>query len=414
MTESSARPLAPASPPAPASPLDPPAPLASRRLSRRVLLGGAASAALVAAVPARAYARSAAPSYPPLNTKALQAAIDDLENPRATGAQLRVGGTGGRWYGTSGVADLRSGRAIRTGDQVRAGSISKAYIATAVLQLVGERRLVLEAPVQRYLPDLLPAEYPEIRLSHLLNHTSGLPDESGPDMPDVSTPELILAHRYDRLTPSRLVARVTRTKRMKFDPGTKQEYRGISFVLLAMVVERVTGRSYGAEIRRRIARPLGLTGTYVPASDDPYLHGPHVHGYQLMSDGRLEDATVFNQSAAYGSGEMVSTTRDVETFLAALFAGELLPPHLLEHMFTLPPPEVRMVDGTPARYSAGLQTVTVNGVTLWGKTGERYGYHSGAFGTLDRRLRLVWSYTPVRRDAEQGRMAERIAAALTS
>ncbi|MFE3824079.1 serine hydrolase domain-containing protein [Streptomyces sp. NPDC059092] len=392
--------------------------MSARPVSRRVVVAGAVTAALAAAVPARASARPAgypaAPSHPSLDTKALQAAIDDLEHPRATGAQLRVGGAAGRWYGTSGVADLRSGRAARTGDQVRAGSISKAFIATVVLQLAGERRLRLEAPVQRYLPDLLPVEYPEIRLSHLLNHTSGLPDESGPDLPDRSTPELILAHRYDRWTPPRLVARVTRTKRMKFDPGTAQEYRGINFVLLAMVVERVTGRSYGTEVHRRIARPLGLTGTSVPASDDPYLHGPHVHGYQEMSDGRLEDATVYNQSAAYGSGEMVSTTRDVETFLAALFAGQLLPPHLLEHMFTLPPPEVRMVDGAPARYSAGLQTVTVNGVTFWGKTGERYGYHSGAFGTLDRRLRLVWSYTPVRRDAEQSRMVERIAAALTS
>ncbi|MFE2939003.1 serine hydrolase domain-containing protein [Streptomyces sp. NPDC059255] len=351
---------------------------------------------------------------PSLSTKALQSAIDDLEHPRATGAQLRVGGAAGRWYGTSGVADLRSGRSIRTGDQVRAGSISKAFIATVVLQLVREGRLRLDGPVQRYLPDLLPAEYPEIRLSHLLMHTSGLPDASGPDQPDLSTPEQILAHRYDRLTPARLLARVTRTKGMKFDPGTKQEYRGTNFLLLAMVVERVTGRAYGAEIHRRIAQPLGLTGTSVPASDDPYLHGPHVHGYQEMSDGRLEDATVYNQSAAYGSGEAVSTTRDLETFLAALFAGELLPPSLLEHMFTLPPPEVLMVDGTPARYSAGLQTVTVNGVTFWGKTGERYGYNSGAFGTRDRKLRMVWSYTPVRRDAEQSRMAERIAAALTS
>ncbi|MFI6724211.1 serine hydrolase [Streptomyces atratus] len=123
-----------------------------------------------------------------------------------------MGGTSGSWYGTSGVADQRSGRTIRPGDRVRIG---KAFFATVVLQLVHEHRVEPPTPVQLFLPGLLPAEYPDIRISHLLMHTSGLPSESGPDVIDTSTPELILAHRYDRRTPDRLLATVTRTKRLK-------------------------------------------------------------------------------------------------------------------------------------------------------------------------------------------------------
>ncbi|MCX5345727.1 serine hydrolase [Streptomyces atratus] len=96
---------------------------------------------------------------------ALQAAIDDLRHPSATGVQPRVGGTSGSWYGTSGIADQRSGRTIRPGDRVRIGSVSKAFFATVVLQLVHEHRVEPPTPVQLCLPGLLPAEYPDIRIS---------------------------------------------------------------------------------------------------------------------------------------------------------------------------------------------------------------------------------------------------------
>ncbi|MFD4944462.1 serine hydrolase domain-containing protein [Streptomyces sp. NPDC058239] len=181
-------------------------------------------------------------------------------------------------------------------------SVSKAFLATVVLQLVHEHRAELHTPVQHCLPGLLPAEYPDIRISHLLTYTSGLPGESGPDVIDTSTPELVLAHRYDRRTPDRLLATVTRTKRLKFLPGVKQEYRGVNFLLLALLVERLTGRPYGSEIDRRLVQPLGLGDTSVPRGDDPYLHGPHVHGCIEMPDGRWEDATVYNQLYAYGDG----------------------------------------------------------------------------------------------------------------
>ncbi|MER5783431.1 serine hydrolase domain-containing protein [Streptomyces mobaraensis] len=396
------------------------APSASRRRRRAVagaalagslLLTAGAPAALAAADTRAAAAPATArgQAVPPLDTQALRAAIANLGDPQATAAQVRVDGSAGRWYGTSGVADLRTKRPVRQEDAFRIGSITKVFVATVVLQLAAEHKVDLDAPVQRYLPGVLPAGFPPITITQLLNHTSGLPAERG--TPDVSTPEKVLQHRYDRWTPRELVSLVSHGP-MKFEPGTKQEYRGINYVLAAMVVEKVTGHSYGEEIGKRIIRPLHLTRTSVPGKDVT-IHGPHVHGYLAMSDGTLRDATEYDQTEAWGEGEMISTTGDLDRFLSALFSGRLLPAAQLERMFTLPPENVRMVDGGPARYSAGLQTVTVNGVTFWGKTGERYGYNSAMVATRDQQRRLVYSFNPTHRDQSQMKMTLRIADAVT-
>ncbi|ARX84255.1 serine hydrolase domain-containing protein [Streptomyces alboflavus] len=358
----------------------------------------------------------------PLDPAALRAATADLSHPRATAAHLRVadtgaaggaGGSGTSWYGTSGVADLTTGRKVGRHDRFRIGSITKVFVATVVLQLAHEGRVHLHAPVQRYLPGLLPDTYAPVRITHLLTHTSGLPSESGPDVPDLSTPEATDAHRHDRWTPERLLATVTREPRTKFRPGSAQEYRGMNYVLLALLIRELTGRSHGAEIHRRVARPLGLTEVTSPGHD-PRVHGPHVRGYLKMADGRLKDFTEYDQSYSWGEGELISTGDDLDRFLAALFAGRLLPPHLLRLMHTLPPKEVRMLDGSPARYGAGLQTATVNGVELWGKTGEQYGYASAAFSTVDGRRRFVLAYNPVGASAAgQPTMTQRVAEVVT-
>lgn len=395
--------------------------MTSTFLSRRALVGGvvtvalltaAAAPAAVAATPPPA-ASPASTTLPPLVTAALRAAISDLDDPQATAAQLLVSGKAGHWYGTAGVQDRRTGAPVRQDDTFRAGSITKVFVATVVLQLSAEGRLDLDKPVQDYLPGVLPDGYAPIKVSQLLNHTSGLPDEVIPDSQRTDTPEQILEHRYDQWTPMQLVASLPEDAPMKFTPGTKQEYRGMNYVLAALLLEKVTGKPYGKVIGDRILRPLGLRHTSFPG-DDPKIHGRHVHGYLAMSDGTLQDATEYNQSEAWGEGEILSTTRDLDCFITALFTpGKLLPRATLDKMFVLPAPEVRMVDGSPARYSVGLQTVTVNGVPLWGKTGERYGYNSAMMATRDLARSAVFSWTPTHRDATQVQMTLRIADAIT-
>ncbi|MEU0008407.1 serine hydrolase domain-containing protein [Streptomyces sp. NPDC006314] len=376
-------------------------------LSRRAFTGAFTAGALAFATGGVTTGATAAPLGDPA---ALRDAISDLSHPQATSSHLLVEWSGTRWYGTAGTADPAQGRPVRADDRFRAGSLTKAFVATVVLQLWAAGRVDLDATIARSLPGLsLPSRFDRITVSHLLSHTSGLPDHRG--LPDLGTPEAALRHRFDHWTPQALVDTVTHDP-LKFTPGTAQEYRGINYVLLALLVEELTGCRHGDVIASRILHPLGLTGTLVPG-DDPRMHGPHVHGYLRMTDGSLRDVTVYDQSASWGEGELVSTAQDLFRFQHALFTGALLPPRALEKVFTLPPPTVRMLDGSPARYSMGLQTATVNGTTFWGKTGETYGYRTRMFATRDLATRFVLSYTPTALNARED-MINRVVAVLTA
>ncbi|GGY34201.1 hypothetical protein GCM10010299_45890 [Streptomyces tanashiensis] len=147
-------------------------------------------------------------------------------------------------------------------DKVRIGSITKVFVATVVLQLVAEGRVGLETPVRSVLPALLPARFTPVTVAHLLNHTSGLPDHVG--VPEPKTAEEVLRHRFDRWTPREWVATATYGP-LKFTPGSRQEYRGINYVLAALLIDELTGRPYGKAVEARILSPLGLAHTACPA-----------------------------------------------------------------------------------------------------------------------------------------------------
>ncbi|SEB32650.1 D-alanyl-D-alanine carboxypeptidase [Amycolatopsis tolypomycina] len=330
----------------------------------------------------------------PLDTTALEQAIKGLPNDAVNAALVRATGPDGCWTGTAGVADRRTGTPVHPDARFRIGSVTKVFTAVVVLQLVAEHKIALDGTVQEYLPGLLPAGYPAVTVRQLLDYTNGLPS---PVLEDDRI-EYIVAHRFDRWTPEQYVAAAFAQGSKEFEPGTAQHYRNIGYIVAGMLVEKVTGRSYESQVRDRIVRPLHLTGTTAPGHD-PALHGPHVRGYQIMSDGSVLDVTRWDQSFGWASSSIVSTTRDLDVFTAALFGGRLLPPSVQPELFAVPP--VKDVSGKPASYGAGLQRYRLPGVgEVWGKSGGWYGYLAGLGGTRDGRRQLVYGVTA--NDAKNG------------
>ncbi|MEV6900805.1 serine hydrolase domain-containing protein [Amycolatopsis sp. NPDC051372] len=384
-----------------------------------IRIAAAASAALLltAAVNPAALAEPAAPGHsapghsaparstlPPMNPASLAGAIAGLPNAQATGALVQVRGSAGAWSGVSGTADLSTGAPVPANAHFRIGSITKTFTAVVVLQLAAEHRLDLDAPVQRYLPGLLPANYPRITVAQLLNHTSGLP---GVDLPE--DPQWILDHRYTVFTPQQVLATAFQHD-LVFAPGTSQQYTNTNYLVAGLLVEKLTHHSYGDEVRDRILRPLGLRDTSVPGND-PNLPAPYAHGYQLVN-GQLVDLTRMNQSIPWAAGEMISTTGDLDKFLIALFQGRLVPKPVLQRMFTVPAVTTFGTDD-PAIYSQGLMTETVNGVTVWGKTGSRYGYTNGIWATRDLQRRVVYSINTTDKDFDgQPEIVQKLALAI--
>ncbi|MFE0425810.1 serine hydrolase domain-containing protein, partial [Streptomyces sp. NPDC058953] len=348
-------------------------------------------------------------SAPSSRDRALRAAISDLTAPHATCAQLTVDdGAGGEpWYGSAGYAHPAAERPPHPGDALRVGSVTKMFLAALVLQQWARGRLELDGPIGRHLPaGLLPDSFGRITVGQLLDHTSGIPRHIG--LPSENTPEEVWRHRLDRWTPEELLATVTHAA--PSGTGRVQEYRGVNYLLLSLIVEDVTGQTYTDAVASRIVRPLGLRRTHVPGPD-PRLRGPHVQGFIRMTDGTRRDITVQRQDASRGDGDIVSSHADLLRFHTGLLSGELLPPHAVEQLFRVP--SVPMTDGGPARYGRGFQRAEANGVVFWGKTGEQHGYRTRVFATRDLRTRFVLTYHPTRR-SDPRQMVERVVAALTA
>jgi len=353
----------------------------------KLIAGAALAGATVAGVvPAGAAASGA--GVPPLNAAALRKDISGLPGSQVTAALAQVTGPAGRWSGAAGTADLAGRHPAEADDEFRIGSVSKVFVATVVLQLVAGHRVVLGRPVQDYLPGLLPASDPPITVAELLDHTSGLGPADG--IVQSGDPAWFLAHRLDRYTTGQLLGNVL-SEPLVFAPGSAQQYNGVNYLVLAMLIQKVTGHGYADEIEQRILRPLGLRHTAVPTAD-PAIPGPHLHAYYPAASGTgLVDISGQSPSLYGAQGDMISTAPDLDRFMTALLSGRLLPRAELADMLTVP-----SVATGSTRYGMGLLRYTLpDGLVLWGHTGETPGYVSAVFSTRSHGRTLAFAFTPV-------------------
>ncbi|MEU0274015.1 serine hydrolase domain-containing protein [Streptomyces sp. NPDC006307] len=258
---------------------------------------------------------------------------------------------------------LTTGPDIDRADHFRAGSVTKTFIATVILQLGAERRLRLDDPVARHLPGLLPGpQGRRVTLRALLTHTSGIPDYATVTGPAPTRPADAVRSALTR---------------PQHPPGS-YAYSNTNYALLGMVVERVTGRSYADETRRRIINPLRLTGTSFPGARTT-LPAPHGRAY----DARGRDVTALDPRHAGAAGELISTLDDLNRFYAALLGGRLLPsPQLRELLDTRP---------SHGTYGMGVYPRTLScGTTVWGHNGHITGSYVRTAATADGRHTLTF------------------------
>ncbi|UNO44051.1 beta-lactamase family protein [Streptomyces sp. MST-110588] len=288
--------------------------------------------------------------------------------PGAASLATRAGPAPLSRFTTAGVADLRSGRRIHLQDHFRAGSLTKTFVATVVLQLVAEHRLSLDEPVARRLPRKAlttgrdaSADLSQVTIRELLGHTSGLFNYAqDPRLARQLYGTGLGAHRFDTHSPTELL-RTALSHPRTAPPGARYAYSNTNYLLLGMVIEQLTGHPYAQEVRRRIVRPLHLTGTSFPGTD-PALPVPYGRAYTRL-DGRRTDITALDPSRAGAAGEMIITLGDLNRFFAALLGGRLLPPRQTAEL-----KGHRTADGA---YGLGLYATRLPcGRTVWGHNGE--------------------------------------------
>lgn len=338
----------------------------------------------------------------------LERAVTEAGLPGAR-AEIRDGES--TWFGTAGTADRATGRAMKPQDRFRIGSTTKTFVSTVVLQLVAEQRLGLDDSVEQWLPGLVDGhgyDGSRITIRQLLNHTSGVYNYVGDEKlarEFVGTP--FLEHRFDDFTPRQLVETAVANGPV-FAPGTGFAYSDTNYALAGMIVEKATGRSLAEEIAARITGPLHLRNTYEPAAGDMRIHGPHARHYsQLMAPdvdtAPSYDVTDLNPSWGYASGDMISTSGDLNTFFRALLEGRLLPAAQQNEMFTMLDPGTNWIKGS--QYGLGVASQKLSCTTVWGMGGAINGSWSYTFGSRDGRHLLS---TEVNGDWAKGPMGSPI------
>ncbi|MBF6547052.1 serine hydrolase domain-containing protein [Nocardia brasiliensis] len=308
----------------------------------------------------------------------LQRDVDAVVAVGSTGVQARVVDTavGINRVAVGGRADSAVAEPVSADGYFRVGSLTKTMVATVVLMLVGERRLALDDPVQRWLPDMLRGngyDGNQITIRHLLQHTSGIHDAPL----DMLTAEDYHRLRYRVRTPQQVLASTVQHA-PDFAPGGGWSYSNTGYVLLGLVIEQVAHRPWHAEVSARILEPLGLRNTRWPG-DDPTLPTPHAKGYnQFEVGGPMVEVTELIDADA--SGGYLSTTEDIGEFYRSLLGGKLLHSAELDLMrSTVPVDEVTDKAWPGARYGLGLFSVPLScGGTYWMHNGGQTGYLTNA------------------------------------
>jgi D-alanyl-D-alanine carboxypeptidase len=263
--------------------------------------------------------------------------------------------------------------AATTADFFQIGSITKTFTATVVLQLVGEGKLDLDETVEEADPALAKEFEPlaDLRLEELLSMHSGIPDYL--NVPGGIVKE-IAEDPQKVWKAEELIAGALRGKVQK--PGSGG-YSTTNYIALQMIAEEATGEGLEALIASRLAEPLGITDTVLPAPDDTALPSPGTHGY-INESGVLEfeedgakveagmDVTDWSLSSAQGGGAMHTTLHELGVWGASTLGNDLLEKELAaRRLKTVAIPEA-------GQYGLGIQRFG----DWYGHGGETYGWEA--------------------------------------
>jgi ABC-type multidrug transport system ATPase subunit/CubicO group peptidase (beta-lactamase class C family) len=252
-----------------------------------------------------------------------------------------------------GYADLERRIPDTSATRFQIGSITKQFTAAAILMLEEQGKLNITDRVYAHLPEA-PAAWNDVRLFHLLTHTSGLPEILG--FPELQR-AIALPH-----TPEQLVTLLF-DKPLEFAPGQRMRYSNSGYILLGYILERVSGETYEQFLKKHIFDPLGMRDTGCEFARDgvPGLAQGYVRGDQ----GPMKAKTV-HRSNAYSAGGLYSTTADLLRWERGLFGGKVLSPASF----------AKMLKPFKNGYALGVTLHSANGRRQIGHSGATWGFAS--------------------------------------
>ncbi len=271
-----------------------------------------------------------------------------------------------------GVNDAGGKTLLSTQSSFNLASVSKQFVAMSAMLLKEENKLQYDDPVQKYLPSF---PYPNIVVRQLLTHTSGLPEYF-----DLAQRQLTL---LDTLTNDDLLQLLARHKpALEFEPGSQWSYCNTGYILLASVVEKAAGKPFAQFFAERIARPLGLSHTFVYHFKGPAAPAQRVMGMRREGGKWLPDDLI-SIDGVVGDGNVYSSAEDLLRWEQALYTEKLVKKSTLEEAFS----PVKLNDGSTYPYGFGWAVGKV-GREL-SHTGSWVGFRTLIVRDLDQKNTLI-------------------------
>jgi len=251
-----------------------------------------------------------------------------------------------------GLADVELDVPVKPETLFQSGSVGKQFVSAAIMMLVEEGKIGLDDSIVKYFPNA-PASWQAIKVTNLLSHTSGLSEyESG----DRIGPKGPFYLRLD-FTEDELLQKVEALP-IEFKPGDKWDYRNTNYLLLGIMIHKVTGKFYADYLQERIFKPLGMNSTRLISDAD--IIPNRASGYELNDEDKLQNQSwvspTFNSTA---DGALYFNLLDLAKWDGALYGTKLLKQSSLDRIWTV----FRLNDGNPNPGDYGFAWIisTING-----------------------------------------------------
>ncbi len=315
----------------------------------------------------------------------LKAALNQQRNSRGIPGMTAavIFPDGSMWAAGSGYAKL-PGRSAANNTPFVVGSITKTFVASAVMQLAEEGELTLDDPLSDFLPDYPRAS--EITLRQLLSHTAGVFNYFEHPSYNKKVFQTMKTHFW---TPQEIVTQFARP--LYFAPGTGYHYSNTGYVLLGLVIEEVTGQSLDDVLDDRFFTPLALNETHFQYQ----VPGPasSAHGYLRRPDGtfnQIFDTTNYRPqisaaTVAWAAGGITASAREIARWADALYGGEgVVSDESLAQMT-----DYLASSYTRGQYGLGTRTRVHGGERMFGHTGSLRGFSASMWRYEDLDLTVV-------------------------
>jgi CubicO group peptidase (beta-lactamase class C family) len=247
--------------------------------------------------------------------------------------------------GARGMADVARKEPLTPEHVFRIGSITKQFTAVAILQLVEQGALKLNDDLTRFIPDY-PVNEGMITVEHLLNHTSGIKSYT-------SMPEFDEETQQKRVSP-REIMDLFKDQPHDFEPGSQWSYNNSGYVLLGLIIERVSGMPYQDYVEKQIFSRLNMRNSHY-GRDDVQVPG-HATGHAKGPEGWAE-AMPLSMTWPYSAGSLLSTVDDLHAWNTAVMSGKVVKKELLQMAHT----PTTLITGRTFPYGYGWSLAQVQG-----------------------------------------------------